>query len=228
MDRVRQQIRPEAADALAAPGWGPIVSALDGAGHNIHSENFIDFIDAVAAFLRSIWGQAFGTAAICSSGIALAYVRDMTPDIEVSRDIAASPEAVFAAITDITRMGEWSPETRRAEWNEGFDRAEVGAQYTGHNQNGDKEWSIMATIVELMPCERFFFDCSSRDFVFAKWGYAIEPTATGCRVTEYAQDLRPEASKARGESISGVADRVTHNLAGMEATLERLAAALES
>jgi uncharacterized protein YndB with AHSA1/START domain len=211
VDRVRQQIRPEAADALAAPGWGPIVSALDGAGHNIHSENFIDFIDAVAAFLRSIWGQAFGTA-----------------DIEVSRDIAASPEAVFAAITDITRMGEWSPETRRAEWNEGFDRAEVGAQYTGHNQNGDKEWSIMATIVELMPCERFFFDCSSRDFVFAKWGYAIEPTATGCRVTEYAQDLRPEASKARGESISGVADRVTHNRAGMEATLERLAAALES
>jgi uncharacterized protein YndB with AHSA1/START domain len=157
-----------------------------------------------------------------------AYGRDMTPDIEVSRDIAASPEAVFAAITDITRMGEWSPETRRAEWNEGFDQAEVGAQYTGHNQNGEKEWSIMATIVELVPSERFFFDCSSRDFVFAKWGYAIEPTATGCLVTEYAQDLRPEASKARGESISGVADRLTHNRAGMEATLERLAAALES
>jgi uncharacterized protein YndB with AHSA1/START domain len=158
----------------------------------------------------------------------LAYGQRMTPDIEVSRDIAASPEAVFAAITDITRMGEWSPETRRAEWNEGFDRAEVGAQYTGHNQNGEKEWSVMATIVELVPGERFFFDCSSRDFVFAKWGYAIEPTASGCRVTEYAQDLRPEASMARSESISGVADRLTHNRAGMEATLERLAAALES
>jgi uncharacterized protein YndB with AHSA1/START domain len=157
-----------------------------------------------------------------------AYGPNMTPDVEVSRDIAASPEAVFSAITDITRMGQWSPETRRAEWNEGFDHAEVGAQYTGHNQNGEKEWSIMATIVELVPGKRFFFDCSSRDFVFAKWGYAIEPTATGCRVTEYAQDLRPEASKARGESISGVADRLSHNRAGMEATLERLAAALES
>jgi|TARA_R110002110_G_scaffold343160_1_gene553249 hypothetical protein len=50
----KQQVRPEAADALAVPGWGPIVSALDGAGHNIHRENFIDFVDAVAAFLRSI------------------------------------------------------------------------------------------------------------------------------------------------------------------------------
>jgi len=169
-----------------------------------------------------------GAAAVRSTSTAVAYGHDMTPDIEVSRDIAASPEAVFAAITDITRMGEWSPETRRAEWNEGFDHAEVGAQYTGHNKNGEKEWSIMATIVELVPSERFFFDCSFRDFVFAKWGYAIEPTDTGCRVTEYTQDLRPEASKAGGVSISGVADRLTHNRAGMEATLERLAAALES
>ena len=74
----------------------------------------------------------------CKSTV-LAYGLGMTPDIEVSRDIVASPEAVFAAITDITRMGEWSPETRSAEWNEGFDQAEVGAQYTGHNQNGEKE-----------------------------------------------------------------------------------------
>ena len=79
-----------------------------------------------------------------------------------------------------------------------------------------------------MPSERFFFDCSFRGFVFAQWGYAIEPTDTGCRVTEYMQDLRPEASKAGGEFISGVADRLPHNRAGMEATLERLAAALES
>lgn len=152
----------------------------------------------------------------------------MNPDIEVSRDIAASPEAVFTAITDITRMGEWSPETRGAEWNDGFDHAEVGAQYTGHNQHGDKEWSIMATIVELVPNERFFFDCISRDFVFAKWGYAIEPTDAGCRVTEYSQNLIPVEARARSASISGVEDRDTHNRAGMEATLERLAAALES
>ena len=151
----------------------------------------------------------------------------MTPDIEVSRDIAASPSAVFAALTDITRMGEWSPETYQAEWNEGFDHAVVGAEYTGHNRNGDKEWSIVARIVELVPDERFFFDCESRGFVFSKWGYSIEPTETGCRVTEYNQDLRPEAALARSAEISGVADRKTHNRAGMEATLERLAAALE-
>ncbi len=81
--------------------------------------------------------------------------------------------------------------------------------------------------MELVPDERFFFDCDFRGFVFAKWGYAIEPTANGCRVTEYSQDLRPEEAKPRSAQISGVDDRLSHNRAGMEQTLERLAAALE-
>lgn len=151
----------------------------------------------------------------------------MIPDLEVSRDIAATPAAVYAALTDITRMGEWSPETHHAEWNEGYDAPVVGARYTGHNRNGDKEWSIEAEIVELVENERFFFDCNSRGFVFSKWGYSIEPTDAGSRVTEYWQDLRPEAALEVSKSVSGVADRVAHNRAGMEATLERLAAALE-
>jgi uncharacterized protein YndB with AHSA1/START domain len=150
----------------------------------------------------------------------------MTPDIEVSCDIAASPSVVFAALTDISRMGEWSPETYRAEWNEGFDGAELGAVFTGHNRNGDKEWSTQAEIVELVPDRRFFFDCSVRGFVFSKWGYAIEATDSGCRVTEYNQDLRPESARARSAQLSGVEDRLAHNRAGMRTTLERLAAAL--
>ena len=115
----------------------------------------------------------------------------------------------------------------RAEWNEGFSEPAVGAIFTGHNRNGDKEWTVPATIVELVDNERFFFDCIARDFVFAKWGYAIDATDEGCRVTEYWQDLRPESSHKRSTMISGVADRAAHNRAGMEATLERLAAAVE-
>ncbi len=94
----------------------------------------------------------------------------MTPDVQVARTIAAPPEAVFAALTDITRMGEWSPETIRAEWNDGVAAAEVGATFTGHNRNGDKQWTTEATIVELVPNERFFFDCSVRGYVFSKVG----------------------------------------------------------
>lgn len=151
----------------------------------------------------------------------------MTPDLSVSRDVAASPAIVFAALTDITRMGEWSPETYRCEWNEGFGEPAVGAKFTGHNRHGDKEWTTEARIVELTSDQRFFFDCIARDFVFAKWGYSIEPTDHGCRVTEHWQDLRPEAALERSVTISGVQDRVEHNRVGMQATLERLAAGVE-
>ena len=151
----------------------------------------------------------------------------MTPDVEVSRDIAASPEVVFAALTDVTRMGEWSPETYAAEWNEGVSGPAVGATFTGHNRNDDNEWSTEATIVELVADERFFFDCAVGDFVFSSWGYVIEPTDAGCRVTEYSQNLIPEEMREASSGISGVEDRTTHNRATMATTLDRLAAALE-
>jgi uncharacterized protein YndB with AHSA1/START domain len=170
-------------------------------------------------------GQTLHVRLSASAGAT--YAPGVTPDLEVARDIAAAPADVYAALTDISRMGDWSPETFAAEWNDGFDGAAVGAMFTGHNRNGDKEWSTEATIVDLVPDERFFFDCSVRGFVFAKWGYAIEATDVGCRVTEYAQDLRPDEIKSRTSEISGVEDRLAHNRAGMEVTLDRLAAAVE-
>lgn len=151
----------------------------------------------------------------------------MTPDVAVSREVAASPEAVFAAITDVTRMGQWSPETHDAAWNEGFDGPALDAVFTGHNRNGDNEWSTGAIIVEFVENERFFFDCRVGDFVFSSWGYEIEPTDGGCKVTEYSQNLIPEEMRQASSGISGVEDRTTHNRATMETTLERLAAALE-
>ncbi|MEM7140429.1 MAG: SRPBCC family protein [Actinomycetota bacterium] len=151
----------------------------------------------------------------------------LVPTNEVSREIAASPETVFAAITDITRMGEWSPETVRAEWNEGFSEAAVGAQFTGYNEAGDSDWNTRATITELVENERFFFDCDVNDFVFSKWGYIIEATDAGCTVTEQCQNLIPEEMRS-AVAIEGVDDRDVRNRETMIATLDRLAAALEA
>ncbi len=152
----------------------------------------------------------------------------MEPDLEVSRDIKASASDVFAAITDIERMAEMSPENTANTWHEGFDTVALGAEWTGHNRNGDNEWSTQSKVTELVADELFVFDCLSRGFVFATWSYRIEATESGCRVTESYQDLRPQTSMERSASISGVTDRVAHNKAGMETTLERLAAAVES
>jgi len=37
--------------------------------------------------------------------------------LEVSRDIGATPAEVYAAISDLTRMGEWSEEFYACEWH---------------------------------------------------------------------------------------------------------------
>ena len=151
----------------------------------------------------------------------------MADIIEITRDIAASPEAVYDAISDVTRMGEWSEECHRCEWHEGIDRAGVGARFDGHNRNGDREWTTVATVIEAEPGRAFAFECSMYDFHYATWGYRIEPTDAGCRVTEWSEDLRPESALEMSAKISGISDRAERNRSTMSGTLERLAAALE-
>ena len=151
----------------------------------------------------------------------------MADTIEISRDIAASPEAVYAAISDVTRMGEWSEECHACEWHDGHHGPAVGATFDGHNRNGEHEWTTQGKVIEAEPGRAFAFECSMMDFHFSTWGYRIEPTDTGCRVTEWSQDLRPESSLEFSKQMSGVDDRTARNRETMSETLERLAAALE-
>lgn len=151
----------------------------------------------------------------------------MSERIEISRDIAASPEAVYAAISDVTRMGEWSQECYACEWHEGVDGPAVGATFDGHNRNGEHEWTTQGKVIEAEPGRAFAFECSMMDFHYATWGYRIEPTETGCRVTEWSEDLRPESALEFSKQISGIDDRTARNRQTMSGTLERLAAALE-
>lgn len=150
----------------------------------------------------------------------------MAERIEISRDIAATAEDVYAAISDVTRMGEWSEECHTCEWHEGVDGPVVGATFDGHNRNGDHEWTSQGKVIEADRGRAFAFECSMFDFHFSTWGYRIEPTATGCRVTEWSEDLRPESVLALSKEMSGVDDREARNRQTMSGTLDRLAAAL--
>ena len=151
----------------------------------------------------------------------------MTDKLEISRDIAASPDAVYAALADVTRMGEWSEECHSCEWHEGFDGPAVGAVFDGHNRNGEKEWTTQGTVIEAEPGRSFVFECSMNGFHFSTWGYRIEPTPTGSRVTEWSENLLPPSALEMSKQISGVDDRTERNRQTMSGTLERLAAALE-
>jgi uncharacterized protein YndB with AHSA1/START domain len=152
----------------------------------------------------------------------------MATNIEISRDIEASPEQVYAALSDVTRMGEWSEECIACEWHEGFDSPVVGATFDGHNRNGDHAWTTQCKIIEADPGRAFAFECSMMDFHYSTWGYRIEPTHSGCRVTEWNEDLRPESVFEFSAQVSGIEDRTARNRETISGTLERLEAALRT
>lgn len=153
----------------------------------------------------------------------------------VSRDIAASPEAVWEVVSDITRIGDWSTETYKCEWDEGQEPG-VGATFMGYNRYGEAEWSNRARITEWVPNERLTWgvhlterlaEMFGTDAV-TSWGFEIEPTDSGSRLTQVAEDMRPDGLKKLGEKfIPEIADRVKRNEETMEATLAAIAQACE-
>jgi uncharacterized protein YndB with AHSA1/START domain len=151
----------------------------------------------------------------------------MTDEVSVSRDVAAPPEQVWAMVADVTRMGEWSPETEGAVWLGDASGPAVGARFRGTNRNGKKRWNTVARVVDAEPGRAFAFQVTAIGFKVAEWRYTFEPTDHGCRVTETWIDQRGRTATTLGKPVSGVADRGTHNRAGMEETLDRLKAAAE-
>jgi uncharacterized protein YndB with AHSA1/START domain len=59
----------------------------------------------------------------------------MSNPVVVSKEVNASPETVFAMVSDLTRMGEWSPENQGGQWVKGATGPAVGAQFKGRNSN---------------------------------------------------------------------------------------------
>ena len=160
--------------------------------------------------------------------------------VDVTRRIAAPASTIWRMVSDVTRMGEWSPETTAATWSKGANGPTLGARFSGKNRNGRKTWSTVCTVDECEPDRTFGFAVTAGPFKVAHWSYRIEPEinqeieggqgregGAACTVTETWIDQRGGLVRRLGKPLSGVADRVSHNRAGMERTLERLAAAAE-
>jgi uncharacterized protein YndB with AHSA1/START domain len=152
----------------------------------------------------------------------------MADTLSVVRDIAASPALVYAAISNVTRMGEWSEECYRCEWQEGSREATVGATFQGYNRNGELEWTTQGRVIEATPGHAFVFECSMYEVHYSTWGYHIESIEGGSRVTEWSDDLRPASAVEFSKRVSGIDDRRSRNHHTMSVTLDRLAAALEA
>lgn len=143
-------------------------------------------------------------------------------------DIDAPPERVYDLIADVARVGDFSPEATGAR---GASPAPgVGEKFWGLNKRGPWRWFTRCTVLDARRGRRFSFDVDFPPMPVSRWTYEIEPTETGCRVTETWNDRREGPLAAPIKWVGGViipGPRAPHNQRNIETTLQRLKAAAE-
>ncbi|MEU5795910.1 SRPBCC family protein [Streptomyces sp. NPDC047813] len=157
-----------------------------------------------------------------------------TRELSESILIGASPERVYAAISDVRRVAGWSPECVGVLLLAG--RGGPHATFLGFNRNGGRRWFTYCRVTEANAPHEFAYRVSIAGLPLAVWGFRLtEAEGTGrIQVTQYWHDLRQgargKAADLLGRVFAGTtpAERVRVNRAGMAATLHRLRSALET
>jgi hypothetical protein len=147
----------------------------------------------------------------------------------VTVHMQATPDAVWELVSDVTRIGELSPETFEGEWVDGATGPAVGARFRGHvkrNQRGPVYWTE-CRVTDCEPGRVFAFDVlGPGQRVVNSWRYELAAAGDGTDVTEsYRLADNPltklywaVAGRARGRT----------NAKGMQETLERAKAIVEA
>lgn len=147
---------------------------------------------------------------------------------EVSLRMAAAPEVVWDLVSDVTRIGEFSPETFEGRWTRGSTGPEVGATFAGHvkrNGVGPTYWTP-CTVTVCEPPKVFEFSVGTEAVPVNNWGYRLEPDGDGTVVTEYFR-LEPALPMRLYWLLLGRL-RGRTNERGMRATLERMKQVVEA
>ncbi|WP_420453866.1 SRPBCC family protein [Ilumatobacter sp.] len=142
----------------------------------------------------------------------------------------APVERVWDLVSDVTRIGEFSPETFEAEWADEAAEPGVGRRFRGHvrrNQRGPTYWSE-CVVTDHEPLRRFGFDVVVGGAPVNHWQYDLEPV-DGADATVVTESFRLAASPMTraywavlGRWRSGTNER------GMRTTLERIRDVVEA
>jgi uncharacterized protein YndB with AHSA1/START domain len=152
------------------------------------------------------------------------------PHDEVSTEIAASPDTVYAMVSDVTRMGEWSPETIRCTWLDGATGPAAGARFKGTNKRGVFRWSTKPEVVVADRGREFSFVTHSIG-PSTRWTYRFEAApGGGTDLIESFESLDPPSTVITfvERRFMHITDRTADLEAGMLRTLERIKAVAES
>ena len=147
------------------------------------------------------------------------------PLLQARIDIDASPEAVWALVSDLNLMPKWSPQCKLMKV---FGPLRPGARTVNVNRRNYLVWPTTSRITEVVPERKLAFRVNENNTV---WSYELEPTATGTRLTEsrHAENgVKPVSNLLVNAVMGGVPNFEVELVDGMNASLSRIKAAAES
>jgi uncharacterized protein YndB with AHSA1/START domain len=181
---------------------------------------FIAFcvIDHLHAECADVNGTRFGQSSDIVRAMAT-YPQFSSASIEVD----APPDVVWRLVADITRMGEWSPECYRAEWEGGSDAPEVGAHFHGYNRAGTFEWDAPCVVTECEPGRLFAFAVPRNSPDVNIWRFEFTPNGSGTVLKESfdAPLINVDGSPANFEGrFEMLAEAIKKTIANIKAAAE--------
>jgi uncharacterized protein YndB with AHSA1/START domain len=144
--------------------------------------------------------------------------------LSASTEIHASAEQVYAVVSDVTRIPEWSPETKRTELL-------TPERFQAWNRRRLGRWKTEANITSAEPGREFSFIVQILGGDWTQWTYLIEPgSAPGAtRLTETVRMCvaLPVGVAAFERLALFVWDRRTDLQHNLEVSLDRIRAIVE-
>ncbi len=150
------------------------------------------------------------------------------PSYSESTVIARPADSLYDMVSDVTRMGEWSPVCKACWWDEG-NGPRVGARFTGRNETSERTWETRSEVVAAERGREFAFVVGDS---WVRWGYTFTPVDGGTKVTESWEFLPAGIARFEerfgGDALAQIADRTEAAHRGIPATLAAIKRAAES
>ncbi len=148
-------------------------------------------------------------------------------EVAVALPVPLPPEQMWERITEVGRIGEWSPEATGARWCDTGGQPAVGARFIAHNRfpNG-LETTVTCEVVESTPAASFAWNVLDPEgLVGSTWRYELRPgSSPGTTVVHQTFTHGPGFSGARADPDT-FHDRMATICRNMATTIAAMAAA---